>query len=56
MRIIIIIRIDETIRATAAHITFIDPTLLAADHPNHALKQLRLLPSKGGAGLAASWG
>jgi len=31
-------RIDETIRATAAHITFTNPTLLAADHPNHALK------------------
>jgi hypothetical protein len=46
-------QIDETIRATAAHITFTDPTLLAADHPNHALKQLRLPPSKGGAGLAS---
>jgi len=46
-------RIDETIRATAAHITFTDPALLAADHPNHALKQLRLPPSKGRAGLAS---
>jgi hypothetical protein len=46
-------RLDEIICATAAHITFTDPRLLDAAHPNHALKQLRLPPSKGGAGLAS---
>jgi len=46
-------RLDEIICAAAAHITFTDPSLLDADHPNHALKQLRLPPSKGGAGLAS---
>jgi len=46
-------RVDDTIRSTAAFITFTEPSLLDADHANHALKQLRFPPSKGGAGLAS---